>query len=307
MVTRHAFDIPTPYYPFRAEQLYMTDFAGVGILRCHPDELSRYGIMRPAAHFILVFPRSSVQITFAGHRPILANPNVVMLYNRGQLYRRDAVNSVGDRCDIFGYGSAIICETLRDYGLEEYADCPDSPFAWTHSLVTAQSYLRQREVVEYLLSTPAVDRLYVDEMLLQILQEVIENAIRISDLPAYSLATCGKRYQAQRDVVFAAQEIIVNSFHENLSLSQISAELHISPSYLCRIFHKHTGITLHNYREQIRLRTALEYLPAWYRKISDLAYALGYASHSYFTNAFRRNFAIPPSHFTRKLNNIVIA
>ena len=71
-----------------------------------------------------------------------------------------------------------------------------------------------------------------------------------------------------------------------------------SPFHLARLFRASTGWSLHGYREQIRLRGALELLTerrapgglAW------LAAEFGFASHAYFDDRFRRTFGRSPSH-----------
>jgi AraC family transcriptional regulator len=70
--------------------------------------------------------------------------------------------------------------------------------------------------------------------------------------------------------------------------------------HLCRTFRRHTGSTLHGYRNQMRLRTALEQVAAPASDLTDLALDLGYSSHSHFTSAFRKAFGMAPSTFRRK-------
>ena len=55
-----------------------------------------------------------------------------------------------------------------------------------------------------------------------------------------------------------------------------------------------TGQTIHAYRMQLRVRSALERI----ERASDLsavALALGFSSHSHFTASFRRAFGVTPS------------
>ena len=65
--------------------------------------------------------------------------------------------------------------------------------------------------------------------------------------------------------------------------------------HLCRSFRRATGLTLHAYRDEVRLRLALERLQHGERDLSRLALDLGYSSHSHFTAAFRHTFDMPPS------------
>jgi len=63
--------------------------------------------------------------------------------------------------------------------------------------------------------------------------------------------------------------------------------------HLCRVFRTATGTSLHAYRSQLRLREALGRVPDA-ADLTALALDLGYASHSHFTQAFRRAFGTTP-------------
>ena len=74
--------------------------------------------------------------------------------------------------------------------------------------------------------------------------------------------------------------------------SNTSQTLPLPPS--ARVFREETGFSLHGYRTQLRLRLALDALAAG-REIGELAHDLGFASHSHFTDSFRRVFGVAPS------------
>jgi AraC family transcriptional regulator len=88
---------------------------------------------------------------------------------------------------------------------------------------------------------------------------------------------------------------------ERLTLARIAAAVGYSMFHLCRSFRQATGLTLHDYREQLRLRLALERLEQGECDLSRLALDLGYSSHSHFTAGFRRSFGAPPSDARRAL------
>jgi AraC-like DNA-binding protein len=79
-----------------------------------------------------------------------------------------------------------------------------------------------------------------------------------------------------------------------VTLRDLAREVGCSPYYLCRVFRRATGRTIHGYREQLRLRTALAAL-ADGADLTTLALDLGYSSHSHFTASFRKAFGTPPS------------
>ena len=67
-----------------------------------------------------------------------------------------------------------------------------------------------------------------------------------------------------------------------------------SPFHLARVFRRESGLTIHAYVHQLRLRTALERVMDR-EDLSRVAVDLGYATHSHFTASFRRSFGVPPS------------
>lgn len=287
-----------PYYPFRSEPIFWSKVGWIGIFRCHPAEKKHYGSMKPISGHLIVFPRTCVKITFDGHEPIVTNPNIVMLYNSGQLFQRDKVAEDGDRCEYFGYRPSVLMEALESY-YPTIDPTPEQPFVWSHTLTTTSAFLQQRRLVSYLRTHRQIDLLYVNEVMLAILQQVIEHGLKMHTVPTYRLGVCHKaqRRRKQIEVVREAQKLLSTRYDENLTLEQLSAELYISPFHLCRIFRKHTGMTIHQYLEQIRIRTAVELIPDCVDNLTHLAHTLGYSSHSHFTHAFRRAFGIPPSQY----------
>ena len=65
--------------------------------------------------------------------------------------------------------------------------------------------------------------------------------------------------------------------------------------HLARVFKARTGFSLHAYRNQLRLRAALERLAEPGVDLIDIALDLGFSSHSHFTETFRRSFGKTPS------------
>jgi AraC-like DNA-binding protein len=57
-------------------------------------------------------------------------------------------------------------------------------------------------------------------------------------------------------------------------------------------------MTLHAYRNDLRLRSSLEQLESG-GDLTRLALDLGYSSHSHFTSSFRVLFGVPPSAIRR--------
>jgi AraC family transcriptional regulator len=238
---------------------------------------------------LMVFPRTSVTITHAGQEPVVADPNVVMFYNRGQAYSRGKLSEAGDLCDSFGFESALVADAIRPY--DAYVDDqPLQPFSFSHGPSDTNSYLLQRLVVNHVLRDEQTDELFIEENVLRVLKQVVDNRYRQCGLlPAKT------NISVEKEITEAIQKILGIHFEQNLSLEQIATRLSYSPFHLCRIFRKHTGQSIHQYLKQLRLRASLEYVTQGNTDLTELALKVGFASHSHFTEAFRKTFGTPPS------------
>ena len=211
---------------------------------------------------LVVFPRLPVLISHADADPVLATPNVAMLYRPGQVYERAARDPRGDEC---------LYIELRDAVLP----------AATHVPTAAWTYLRQHLLARYLRNED-VDPLLVEETALSLVDHVLGNAVARRRRPVHAR------------LAVEAKELLAETLAESPPLDELARRLNVSPFHLARVFRRETGYGLHEYRKQLRLRLALGRLPARGR-LTELAHELGFASHSHFTDSFRRTFGVPPS------------
>lgn len=90
-------------------------------------------------------------------------------------------------------------------------------------------------------------------------------------------------------------------YREPLGLRELSRAANASPDHLSRTFRRRTGVSVHQYLLRLRLHAALDEICESALDLSTLAHALGFASHSHFTVAFRGAFGHPPSAIRREL------
>ncbi|HNB55273.1 MAG TPA: AraC family transcriptional regulator, partial [Anaerolineales bacterium] len=258
----------------------------------------------PIGGYLLVFPRTSVSITHVGREPVITSPNVVMFYNLGQEYRRGKVSERGDVCEWFAFHPDVIVDALKPYDVT-VQDRADQPFRFTHGPSETATFLQQRMVVEHLLQGESPDALWVEETMLALLDRCL--AIRYGHKPRKEN---GQINPEHKELVQAMQCLLTTHFHEPITLEYLARALHYSQYQLARIFRQQTGQTIHQYLDQLRVRTALEELTSGEKDLSALAYALGYSSHSHFTAAFKRSFGNPPSYVretTQWINSVLPA
>lgn len=259
----------------------------IGRWRC-PADHPEFVDSGPITEALFVFPRESVWIAHEGREPFVADANTVTYYNAGQAYRRRKLSALGDQCEWFAMAPDAIAETLAEHD-PGAIDRPESPFPFSHGPSDPDSYLRQRLVFHHVVKEANPDRLFVEEAVVSVLSDVSRHAYRRPPAAGPS------RRRRDVDAIEAAKDVIARRFGENLSLSDISEEVQSSVFHLARTFRARTGFSLHAYRNQLRLRSALERLRDPGIDLTGIALDLGFSSHSHFTETFRRSFGKTPS------------
>jgi len=270
-------------------EVFQSPLVRIGRWRC-PADHPQFVDSGPATDALFVFPRQSVWIEHEGRDPFIADANTVTYYNKGQIYRRRRLSALGDQCEWFAVSPDAIAETLSAHEPAAIAR-PESPFPFTHGPSDPGSYLRQRMVFHHVAEEDDPDRLFVEETVLSILGGIA--GLAYAHEP--SRAALRRRQRPDVDLVESARDVITRRFKENMSLADMARDVECSVFHLARIFKARTGFSLHAYRNQLRLRAALERIHEPGVDLIDIALDLGFSSHSHFTECFRRNFGMTPS------------
>lgn len=272
--------------------LFTSPQIAVGEFHCPPDDPRWSEENCTEEGYFVAFPGTSVVIAHAGREPAVTTRNEVVLYNRGQTYRRGLVDPCGDHCFFLMIAPTLLSEISVALGSTR----DEAPIAFSSHLgpMAASTFLLQRLIVRTLRSQAAVpDDLRVEEALYRLVSEA--SRIGFAGAHAKRRPTRRRTLRAHALVVEQTKVLLAKRFAERLSLAQIAREMHVSPFHLGRIFRGRTGFGIHEYRDQLRLRLALDRIFEREVALQALALELGYASHSHFTDSFRRVFGIPPS------------
>jgi len=89
-------------------------------------------------------------------------------------------------------------------------------------------------------------------------------------------------------------EVIAARYREPLTLAEIARLVGVSPFHLSRLVTAATGVPIYRMIVRRRLRDALELLLDTRESITGIALAVGFASHSHLTDAFHREYGVPP-------------
>src|ERR1700693_622764 len=105
--------------------------------------------------------------------------------------------------------------------------------------------------------------------------------------------------QAEREPyrVRMARAYISNHQTEDFSLSDVARSIHISSFYLCKIFKKATGLTFIEFRNRLRIESAMKLLTNPNQSVSEIAYRVGFQSLAQFNRLFRRIIGQSPTTF----------
>ena len=284
--------------PLPVEQLlFDSALARVGAFRC-PAGHPLFSDSGPIVNPVFVFPRTAVWIQHDGRAPFLSDPTIATLYNRGQTYRRKPLNGDDDHCDWFALAPALLAEIAG--GRDPHAtERPEQPFAQAQTAVDSHTYLFQRQLVEAL-AAGLCDPLFVEENIVWLAIRILESAADRAGLPQPRNRVSARPVRLHREHAEHARQILSVRFSEASSLGELARLIGVSVFHLCRVFRRQTGLTLHEYRTELRLRHALERLPKPGADLTQIALELGFSSHSHFTAAFRRTFGLTPSAFARR-------
>lgn len=86
-------------------------------------------------------------------------------------------------------------------------------------------------------------------------------------------------------------------YHEPITLTELAAEVFVSPFHFSRIFAKATGVTPGRYLTAVRLFEAKRLLLTSSLTVSDIVCTVGYSSVGTFTSRFTRAVGMSPSQY----------
>jgi AraC-like DNA-binding protein len=85
------------------------------------------------------------------------------------------------------------------------------------------------------------------------------------------------------------------SSHQCMSLEDIGAAVHLSPHHFCRVFKRYTGMTIHSYRQFIRVFRATEDIFESDKALSSIATEKGFSDQAHMTRSIKQAFGVSPT------------
>jgi AraC-like DNA-binding protein len=107
---------------------------------------------------------------------------------------------------------------------------------------------------------------------------------------------------AEPELVRKAREYITQHKMEPLSLAVVAQASGASIFHFCKVFKKSTGLKFTDYVARVRLEDAKTQLLNPSRRISEVAYDVGFQSLTQFNRMFKRTFGQSPTEFRAHLH-----
>ena len=270
--------------------VFASPIVSIADIRCRPTDRG-CGEEEFTGAASLAFVRSGVFCKHVGRDELIADSNHLVFFNAGEPYRVSHPVDGGDECTSLRFAAGALTDALAVFD-PSVAERPRRPFPAPSCLSSARSAILLHRIRKIAKAARA-DRLGLDETCLELLAEVVNIAhARQGSKP---LAVRSDTRRAHRRFVDQTRLLLAEKHARPLSLADIAAAVGCSAYHLVRIFRRETGLPVHRYLTGLRLRAALERIDQGCQDLTRLALDLGFASHSHFTDSFRREFGQSPS------------
>jgi len=282
--------------------LYESPIISVHDYCCHIDRGGPGGEEESEANNIVLMRHGAFSRHF-GRRTVTADVNQAVFFSRDSTYRVSHPAECGDRGTVFTVSPRVLNDIVRelDPSVDEH---PDQPFRFFTGPCDSSVFWRHRELVQRLESanTNPLEPLWADVTALQLVADVLESAFVQRGMTRRPKREGTDADHAER--AEAAKTYLAAQMTERVTLDDVARAVHASPFHLARIFQQQTGVPVHRYLTQLRLRASLERLADGADDLTALALELGFSSHSHFTDAFRREFGASPSEIRHRSTRI---
>lgn len=112
-----------------------------------------------------------------------------------------------------------------------------------------------------------------------------------------------KIYDTDSDYVRSVKQYIEEHIADNITISDISAGLHLTPNYLCNLFKKETGGTVFGYMLKRRVELAKMLIVTGYYSLSAVSEMCGFKDYNYFSHTFKKIEGVTPSAYKKQILN----
>lgn len=263
----------------------------LGYTRCRPGT-EAIGAEKLSGANALTFLRRGVFVMHLPRESFVADTNIVIFQNADDTFRTSHPGGHGDDTTWIAVKPDLVREVVAEFDPAAASD-PSHPFRRSHGPSTPRGYLLQRMAFEHASKGHAADPVFVCEVVHELVRESVGAANMASGSRTVRMRESTVR--VHMECAEAVKTLLASRYAERLTLEEIAGHVHAAPCHLCRLFRRVVGLPIHRYLTRLRLREAITRFADPAVNLSGVAMDVGFASHSHFTDAFRREFGVAPS------------
>lgn len=98
-------------------------------------------------------------------------------------------------------------------------------------------------------------------------------------------------------IVHEIKQILAEHVGRDLTIRDLSQMVFLTPTYICALFKKETGVTVNDYYTGLKIEKAKVLLLAGTSKVYEVSLAVGYQDVKYFSRIFKRQTGLTPSDY----------
>lgn len=144
---------------------------------------------------------------------------------------------------------------------------------------------------EYNTSLPGYEE-FIRSCIIQLLIRIFRLSTNLNELNNANLI--------RNKIIDRTIEYIKKNYFKNIKTDDVAYHAFLSRNHFCSIFKKHTGMTVNEYIRRIRIDEACSILLATDKKVTEVAYEVGYKDIKYFNSVFKDITGCTPSEYKKK-------
>jgi AraC-like DNA-binding protein len=137
--------------------------------------------------------------------------------------------------------------------------------------------------------------------------EQYQGFVRLLETFAGHLALIGNSIavsetKVEPDSVRKARSYIEENYDRPISLKEAAGVVNTSVRYFCKVFKNYTGITFVDYLTRLRIEKSKSLLLNPHKRISEIAYEVGFESLTQFNRSFKKYAGMTPTKYRGQLD-----
>lgn len=104
----------------------------------------------------------------------------------------------------------------------------------------------------------------------------------------------------QKEMIDTAIEYLKNNYLKPLTVDEVAKKALLSPSYFSAVFRSHTGTSITDYIQRLRIAHACYLLTTTTKSIDDIMGEVGYSDSKFFYKIFKRYTSLTPGMYKKK-------